>query len=96
MLRSLVSAATRSLPVAIRVAFDAVEIVALCISCEGSSVFEIIVRNLGGRMICVSYINTEKEIQENPLYKDLSIPANLHIDDPALFAATEGGSIPWL
>ena len=37
-----------------------------------------------------SYINTEKEIKENPLYKDLDLPANLRVDDPMLFAKTEG------
>lgn len=96
MLRSLISAATRSLPVAMRFAFDAVEIVMLRIPCEGNNVFEVFVRSLDDRLIRFSYINTEKEIQENPLYKDLSIPANLRVDDPSLFVITEGGSIPWL
>ena len=96
MLRSLVSAATRSLPVVKQFALDAVEIVTLRFSFEGNSVLEIVVWSLDDRLIRASYINTEKEIRENPLYKDLNIPTNLRVDDPSIFAATEGGPIPWL
>ena len=96
MLRSLVSAATRSLPVVKQFAFDAVEIVTLRFSCEGNSVLEILVRSLDDWFIRASYVNTEKEIHENPLYKDLNIPTNLRVDNPSIFAATEGGRIPCL
>ena len=38
----------------------------------------------------VSYINKEKEYEENPLLKNLEIPANLKVEDFELLAPKEG------
>ena len=38
----------------------------------------------------VSYINKEKEYEENPLLKNIEIPANLKVEDFELLAPKEG------
>lgn len=38
----------------------------------------------------LSYINKEKEYEENPLLKNLEIPANLKVEDFGLLAPKEG------
>ena len=43
-----------------------------------------------------SYINTDKEYEENPLLKNLQIPANLKVEDFSLLAPKEGGNWAWL
>ena len=44
----------------------------------------------------LSYINTDKEYEENPLLKNLQIPANLKVEDFSLLAPKEGGNWAWL
>lgn len=43
----------------------------------------------------ISYINTDKEYEENPLLKNLQIPANLTMEDFSLLAPKEGGDGVW-